>query len=866
MEAALLLCGVLAAASCCVGVADVDNDETILFKAHMPTAKKRPATRGSDRDDRSRRPPPRSPSTCGPWTHAEDKAFAKGMYAGPVDVVFLWANSTDPAYYSSKQATMEKYNHTLKWMRDHKKWSMTEDNGELRMSVQLVLQNLPWVRYVYIVSNGGQRPGWLPPRHARVRVVNADALLERAWPGVAATPSFNSHSLYLALPHIEGISELFLQLDDDFFITSPLSRRFFFYWSEGPAHYNNAIAGEGQGDGDGDNAPPIVRRFSEVNPVAKACRGDLKLQRHAMVEHLPHAARAADLSNKGPRGKCVAPGAHTPRVWNVTRVRAVCAAGSPFKAMCDATVANPFRRSATDLDLTSFYPHYVHQHHGVPMFLLLHGRIWVPRADATSWPPKQRVPNSTAFRRDGVNSYVDRSGKLWHPAGELAAAALRVLKAPKEMVAYIHIESRSATHPLHTKLSWKGRDAQNTFAGKFAIVCIQDVASHVYNKWGPARQRTFDQQRREFWAVGARILVGLPPWAKGLRQWGRSRTRRGNRTVMSASSHVLPPGKASTRVVGHRGNGLTQPRDLAQGVGRGERWIENSMGSLNALAAHGGKWAEIDVARTQDGVVVVSHSQAKLHEGCKLAAAHPVVATASYATLKKVDPPVPRLVDVLKVFRGRLRFQIELKQYTDYGAAKTCNKVAAGVGVLGDRSPSRPASLSRCEPGMHTISPREHGPRAALIDGVIDALEEAKVPPDDVVVTSFEGPRLAAFGIRCPRFGRHMKLIGAFRKADGAADVAIRTAQQWGLEAVALSLGQVKRAGGRAFVQEVRRSGVKVAIGDKGHGNCMQEYPVRNITASETAGLRTAILLGPDHVTTDFPREGMRLVKKAMVG
>ncbi len=66
---------------------------------------------------------------------------------------------------------------------------MTEDNGELRLSLQLVLQNIPWVRYVYIVSNGGQRPGWLPLNHARVHVVDAaDALLERAWPGVAASP------------------------------------------------------------------------------------------------------------------------------------------------------------------------------------------------------------------------------------------------------------------------------------------------------------------------------------------------------------------------------------------------------------------------------------------------------------------------------------------------------------------------------------------------------------------------------------------------------------------------------------------------------------------------------------------------------
>ena len=42
-------------------------------------------------------------------------------------------------------------------------------------------------------------------------------------------PSFNNAAIYLALPYISGLSEVFLQLNDDYFVTRPLSRAFFFY-------------------------------------------------------------------------------------------------------------------------------------------------------------------------------------------------------------------------------------------------------------------------------------------------------------------------------------------------------------------------------------------------------------------------------------------------------------------------------------------------------------------------------------------------------------------------------------------------------------------------------------------------------------
>ena len=103
------------------------------------------------------------------------------------------------------------------------------------------------------MSNGGVAPTWLAPNHPRAIVVDADALVRKARRD-AASPTFNSHALYLALPHIQGISDVFLQLDDDFFVTRPLSRAFFFHRERG-----------------GPARPGLRRGWHEVN----AARRDL---------------------------------------------------------------------------------------------------------------------------------------------------------------------------------------------------------------------------------------------------------------------------------------------------------------------------------------------------------------------------------------------------------------------------------------------------------------------------------------------------------------------------------------------------------------------------------------------------------------
>ena len=82
--------------------------------------------------------------------------------------------------------------HARTWGR----WSVTRDNGELRLALRLLERNLPWVRRVFVVSNGGAAPSWLADDHPRATVVDADALVRRARPDAASPfPKLFTHTL-----------------------------------------------------------------------------------------------------------------------------------------------------------------------------------------------------------------------------------------------------------------------------------------------------------------------------------------------------------------------------------------------------------------------------------------------------------------------------------------------------------------------------------------------------------------------------------------------------------------------------------------------------------------------------------------------
>ncbi|XP_056223911.1 N-acetylglucosamine-1-phosphotransferase subunits alpha/beta isoform X2 [Seriola aureovittata] len=88
--------------------------------------------------------------------------------------------------------------------------SRFEDNEELRYSLRSVERHAPWVRHIFIVTNG-QIPSWLNLDNPRVTVVtHQDVFLNNSH-----LPTFSSPAIETHIHRIPGLSQKFIYLNDD---------------------------------------------------------------------------------------------------------------------------------------------------------------------------------------------------------------------------------------------------------------------------------------------------------------------------------------------------------------------------------------------------------------------------------------------------------------------------------------------------------------------------------------------------------------------------------------------------------------------------------------------------------------------------
>ncbi|KAG7496557.1 N-acetylglucosamine-1-phosphotransferase subunits alpha/beta [Solea senegalensis] len=88
--------------------------------------------------------------------------------------------------------------------------SRFEDNEELRYSMRSVEKHAPWVRHIFIVTNG-QIPSWLNLDNPRITVVShQDIFLNHSH-----LPTFSSPAIETHIHRIPGLSQKFIYLNDD---------------------------------------------------------------------------------------------------------------------------------------------------------------------------------------------------------------------------------------------------------------------------------------------------------------------------------------------------------------------------------------------------------------------------------------------------------------------------------------------------------------------------------------------------------------------------------------------------------------------------------------------------------------------------
>lgn len=138
----------------------------------------------------------------------------------PVDIVYLWCDSSDSVWQEKKNTELAKYKKPLD--KDSIGECRFIENDELKYSLRSLEKYAPWIRRVYIVTDK-QVPKWLDVNNPKVKIIDHTEILPPE-----ALPTFNSSAIETAIHKIPDLSEHFLFANDDMFFGNYVDKEFFF--------------------------------------------------------------------------------------------------------------------------------------------------------------------------------------------------------------------------------------------------------------------------------------------------------------------------------------------------------------------------------------------------------------------------------------------------------------------------------------------------------------------------------------------------------------------------------------------------------------------------------------------------------------
>jgi len=138
----------------------------------------------------------------------------------PIDAVITWVNGDAPGHRRDRAAYAARTKEPLhENAANPHRWS---DNDEIRFCLRSIAHHAPWIRWIWIVTNGAQPDlTWAPePLRAKIKFVTHTQIFD----GYSqALPTFNSLAIETVLWRISGLSERFLYFNDDVFLSAPIT-------------------------------------------------------------------------------------------------------------------------------------------------------------------------------------------------------------------------------------------------------------------------------------------------------------------------------------------------------------------------------------------------------------------------------------------------------------------------------------------------------------------------------------------------------------------------------------------------------------------------------------------------------------------
>lgn len=133
-----------------------------------------------------------------------------------VDIVVLWVDGNDPVW----QAEKDKYSETKKDNSNVK--NRFRDWGLMKYWFRGVEKYAPWINHIYFVTCG-HYPEWLNLDNPKISLVKHSDYIPNE-----LLPTFNSNTIEMYMHKIPGLSESFINFNDDMFLIAPTNESDFF--------------------------------------------------------------------------------------------------------------------------------------------------------------------------------------------------------------------------------------------------------------------------------------------------------------------------------------------------------------------------------------------------------------------------------------------------------------------------------------------------------------------------------------------------------------------------------------------------------------------------------------------------------------
>ncbi|CAH0493987.1 unnamed protein product [Peronospora farinosa] len=134
-----------------------------------------------------------------------------------LSIVYTWVNGSLPCYRELREKTGGKK--AIGGSRDR-------EIGELLYSIRSFEKNVPWHTGQIFLVTPGHIPHWVDMNNPRIKVINQDDLFpEYAKPFL---PTFNTHVIEQFLYRIPGLSDIYMQVNDDYMFLKPIAPHEFF--------------------------------------------------------------------------------------------------------------------------------------------------------------------------------------------------------------------------------------------------------------------------------------------------------------------------------------------------------------------------------------------------------------------------------------------------------------------------------------------------------------------------------------------------------------------------------------------------------------------------------------------------------------